>query len=305
MFGDRKGIRALLFHTVFLDEKETLIPHILPQQKLTLDKFRWIFEYFLEKDYRFLGYPDISKKLNPDEKYVYVTFDDGYYNNSRIISLIEELRIPIHIFVTTRNCLSNTKFWWDVVYSYRQVGGVQKPTIDSELDRLKQLNIDEIESYLRSEFGEQAFNPLSDLDRPFSRTELSELTKHELVTIGNHTHTHAIATNLKADELREEVVKCSEEIEKATNREPSGFAFPNGNYRVEDLVLLGSLGIDLAFSCEWKNNKIPSNAGGKAPYFMGRYCFSGNTDLNWQAEMIRAGGSPYFQIQQLRSGLSH
>ena len=47
VLGDRNGIRGLLFHSVFLDEDEIATEHILPQQALTLEHYRWIFEYFL------------------------------------------------------------------------------------------------------------------------------------------------------------------------------------------------------------------------------------------------------------------
>ncbi|SVE21186.1 uncharacterized protein METZ01_LOCUS474040, partial [marine metagenome] len=58
-----------------------------------------IFEYFQSKGYEFIGFDDLINDLDPKKRYAYVTFDDGYFNNTRILPLIEELNIPIHIFV--------------------------------------------------------------------------------------------------------------------------------------------------------------------------------------------------------------
>ena len=301
LVGDLEGIRGLLFHTVFLNEDEIASSHILPQQKLIVDHYRWIFEYFLKNGYRFLGYSDLARKLSPREKYIYVTFDDGYYNNLRIIPLIEELEIPIHLFVTTQNILDNRKFWWDVVYQKRRAAGAEQQEINGELAVLRQLPQVERESRLIHEFGAGVFEPLSDLDRPLTPIELLGASNHHLVTIGNHTRSHQIITNLTAQQVQAEVTQCGEDIRSIIGRSPSGFAFPNGDYRQEDIALLKSLGIDLIFSCDPKNNKISNGVEGQL--LMGRYCFSGNNDLKWQAEMVRAGASPFFLAQQLRSSL--
>ena len=48
LFEEKPAIRALLFHTVFSNICEIEKDLILPQQRLTLDDYRLIFEYFLE-----------------------------------------------------------------------------------------------------------------------------------------------------------------------------------------------------------------------------------------------------------------
>ena len=106
VFGEIPGIRGLLFHSIFTDFGELECEQILPQQKITVEKFRIIIEYFLEHNYIFLKYDDLKKDLNPKGKYIYVTFDDGYYNNIKILPVIEDCKVPIHLFVTTGNIIS-------------------------------------------------------------------------------------------------------------------------------------------------------------------------------------------------------
>jgi peptidoglycan/xylan/chitin deacetylase (PgdA/CDA1 family) len=305
VLGDRPGIRALLFHSVFSDKAEIECNHIHPQQGLTVGHYRFIFEYFLEHGYRYLNYKELNKTLVPEEKYIYVTFDDGYYNNIRIIPLIEELGIPIHIFVVTDNIIRNRKYWWDAIYFQRRLAGVSKTGVDRELASLKKLYIEEIERYTVNEFGVGAFRPRSDLDRPFAPNELQELSGHELVTIGNHTQKHAIVDTLTLEETRTEIVGAQDDIREITGNTPIGFAFPNGNYRSQDVSLLQSIGIDLAFSCEYRNNRVPEDITGDNRLIMGRYSISGHNDLIWQSKIIRAGNSPFLLAQRLLARSGH
>ena len=296
--GDQPGLRSLLFHTVFSDKDEVETNLIHPQQRLTLARYRFIFEYLLQHNYRFLNYSELSKKLESDKKYVYVTFDDGYFNNLRIVPLIEELDIPIHLFITTGNILNNRKYWWDVIYHSRMKAGVPLEKIDAELDRLKELRYSLIERYIVNEFGNDAFEPVSDLDRPLLPDELWKLSRHKLISIGNHTRNHSIVTTLDLGEVKAEIIGATKDIREITGRGPSGFAFPNGNYRPQDIDLLESIGINLAFSCEAQNNKITVGQDVRPTMLLGRYCLSGGSDLRWQSKMVRAGGSPYLKAQQ-------
>ena len=297
LLGDRPGLRGLLFHSVFLHLGEIGTNQIHPQQGLTVEHYRFIFAYFLQHGYRFLRYSDLNNKLTPNGKYIYVTFDDGYYNNINVLPVIEELGIPIHIFVTTRNILDNKKYWWDVVYSFRKKEGLDRKDIEREIADLKELPFDSIERYIDEKFGTHAFCPISDLDRPFTSGELRELSEHKLVTIGNHTQHHAILTEVTKESVKEEIEGAQQDIKAIIGREPYGFAYPNGNYNAQNISVLQSVGIDLAFSCVARNNRIPDDITAEKRFTIGRYTFSANMDLNWQGKIIRAGGSPFLKAQ--------
>jgi peptidoglycan/xylan/chitin deacetylase (PgdA/CDA1 family) len=301
ILGDRQGMRGLLFHSVFSDSGEMECNHIHPQQGLSLEYYRRIFEYFLKHNYRFLRYVDLDDTLPPEGKYIYVTFDDGYYNNIKILKLIEELSIPIHLFVTTKNIVNNSKYWWDVIYYHRSAAGVDKETIARELIGLKKLPVKKIEQYILDGIGSEAFRPMSDLDRPLSPDELRDLSRHELVTIGNHTNNHAIIPTLGVEEIEREITGAHEVIKQVTGRDPVGFAFPNGNYRSQDIDLIESMGINLGFSCDPRNNRIPEDIISRRRLILGRYSVSGRTNLEWQGKIIRAGASPFLKAQQFRN----
>ena len=107
LFPDKSAIRSLVFHTVFQNLEELNRAEILPQQRLQIEDYRRILIYFLEQDYTFISYQDLQTGLDPKKNYIYLTLDDGYFNNTRLLPILEKLNIPVHIFVTTKNLEEN------------------------------------------------------------------------------------------------------------------------------------------------------------------------------------------------------
>lgn len=298
VFDEAAGVRGLLFHSVYLEDGELERPECLPHQGLTVAEYRWIFEYFLEKGFSFIGYSELVAGLNPEKRYLYVTFDDGYFNNTRILPIIEDLNIPIHVFVTTSNVLANKKYWWDVVYQQRKQQEKSDKEIRQEISEKKYYSYEEIECGLIAEFGVNAFEPISDIDRPLTPVELAKFATHPLVTIGNHMHHHKIIPMLQEEECRREVEMCSENIRAITGKPPSGFAFPNGDFRHGDVEMLKKLGFDCILTCEPKIKGSKKYSKLTEENIFGRYAFSGRSSLRWQAKMIRAGSSILYWAQQ-------
>jgi peptidoglycan/xylan/chitin deacetylase (PgdA/CDA1 family) len=297
----RPGICGLLFHTVFNNTAEIRLEHVHPQQSLTIDHYGEIFDYFLGAGYQFLSYADLSVRLDPERKYVYVTFDDGYFNNVRIVPILKKLNIPIHIFVTTDNILRNRKYWWDVIYQKRKKNEVTSRVISNELAELRQKPPEQIDSYIVDQFGPDSFQPLSDIDRPITPEELNNLSKNRLVTIGNHTQRHPNVTRLSETEIRTEIFGAQKDIEKMTGVIPSAFAFPYGIYRKKDVILLETMGFDSGFSCEARLIDLPEDLSTLKKLDMGRFSFSGDTDIKWQGKMCQVGGSPFLVWKKLVS----
>ena len=52
------------------------------------------------------------------QKIAILTFDDGYFNNSLILPILEEFGVPA-LFIATDNIRENKCFWWDVHYRER------------------------------------------------------------------------------------------------------------------------------------------------------------------------------------------
>ena len=118
-FKNKKGIIFLLFHSVFKNLNELNHNHIDSQWGFTLSEYKYIFEQFLNSGYEFISHNQLLDldNLNEQKKYIYLHFDDGYYNNHNILELLEEYKIYAHFYVVTNNILNNKKFWWDFLFN--------------------------------------------------------------------------------------------------------------------------------------------------------------------------------------------
>ena len=136
------------------------------------------------------------------EKYVLITFDDGYYNNTRALPILEERGVPAVFFISVNHVIQQKPYWWDVLHrEVRKASWSNRDMIVAK-GRLKRLTHAEIDASLADTFGLSPAHPIGDTDRPLTIHELRELAGHSLVHIGNHTADHAILTNYSLSQAR-------------------------------------------------------------------------------------------------------
>ena len=304
IFDDLNGILCLCFHTVFKNNKEKENDQTLPWLGLTIEEYRYIFEYFLKHNYKFISFNEIQKKPKINDKYIHVTFDDGYFNNSKIVPILEEYNIPAHIFVVTNNIINSHKFWWDIVYNKRMSSNTSLKKIKNEISFLQRNHYKDIYIYIKENFGNNSFEPISDLDRPFRADELTSLNQNELITIGNHTSDHAILKNLLIDEAREQIELAQKKLEIILGKAPNSFAFPNNGYNKKHLEIFKTLGIDFAFCGDYKHNNIHKGLIGENRLLLGRFDILDSRNINYQLKMLRAGITPFILVKKLQRILS-
>jgi len=235
----KQGILILMLHSLFKDDEEKYSGVIDPASGVTINEFEIIVKYYLDHEYTFIRLADLNK-IDCSELSVCITFDDGYANNMLALPIINKYKIPITIFVTTKNVRDGTPFWWDVFFR-------KKKPISSEIKRLKTSQI--AERFIMQ--GED--KPVGDIDRPLSLNELREMSSHELVDIGNHTHDHAILTNYSITEMREEISKSQELLKRWTGTSPAVIAYPIGNCSQEV--------VDIAAQNQFKFGVVASYIG--------------------------------------------
>ena len=117
--------------------------------------------------------------------------------------------------------MNNKSFWWDVYHRHLQCGGKSIPNLkklkDHEIQRIMQLN-------------HLDFNPVSDIDRPMTPSELLDFSRHPNVIIGGHTEKHSILTNYNYNEQLYRVNAGNCALSDIIGRKIDLFAYPNGNY---------------------------------------------------------------------------
>lgn len=288
LFDERNALLSFLFHSLFRSPAEVEKNHVDPLQRTTTSQFRQFIEYYLSMGYRFISPADLAGGLNASGKYAMITFDDGYFNNTLALPILEEYNVPATFFVSARHVRENKCFWWDVLYRNRVREGLPQRKIWKETCAYKSLLTDQIESRLTERFGKDAFTPWGDIDRPLNASELRDFARHPLVHIGNHTANHAILTNYSREQAAEEIESAQEMLQGMTGRTPIAIAYPNGDHNDQVIDLCQSAGIKMGFTVRPEKCEIPLTAGSAGMMRLGRFCPHGDAPIVTQCRTYRS-----------------
>jgi peptidoglycan/xylan/chitin deacetylase (PgdA/CDA1 family) len=238
---------------------------------MTLENINMIVKHFSEHGYEFLSPEDLLGGLPTKGKYCLLTFDDGYFNNQRILPILEENKAPALFFISSNHVLKGRSFWWDVIFRERTQKGTPLSEISQETESLKKYTHDYIESYVREQFGDQALVPVSDLDRPFTPSELRDFSQHDLVFIGNHTSDHALLTNYTPDQARYQIAKAQDEITEMIGVTPKVISYPNGNFTHLVSQIAREEGLEIGITVQPIKNRLPLDTSGIGGMQLGRF----------------------------------
>lgn len=259
LFHEKNALLIFTFHVIFKNDNERSLNLVDPRIGITVDQFDQFSRYFLKHDYSFITPHDVIKGLNSNKKYVMVTFDDGYFNNIHVLPVLKKYKIPAVFFISTNNIIQNKCFWGDVLYRQRIKTGFSFREIINEGDQLRAKKNQEIEQYLIARFGEGAFHPISDIDRPFTPMELKAFSREKYVCIGNHTSDHAILTYYSLDEIKSQIRDAQDYIHDITGLSPIIISYPDGKYSDEVIKVSKEIGFQLGVTGDFKKNYLPIN----------------------------------------------
>lgn len=288
LFRERNALLSFLFHSLFRDEREIALNLVDPLQRTTVAQFRRFVEYYLDHGYRFVSPGDLLSGLDPEGKYGLITFDDGYFNNTLALPILEEFQVPAVFFVSTDHVRQSKSFWWDVLYRERVAQGASLPAIYQEGLALKSLKTEQIEGELKARFGEAAFVPRGPVDRPFTPAELREFASHPFVHLGNHTANHAILTNYTPEQIQAQIRDAQESLAEMTGVRPSVIAYPNGAHSWRVVETCEEIGLKIGFTIKPKKNFLPLAADSAEALRLGRFAPHGEAAIEDQCRTFRS-----------------
>ncbi len=305
--GEKNGLIILLFHSLFANRAEIRANAVAPQQGITVGQFRQIIAYYLEEGYTFVSAEDIAAGLRPDGKYVLLTFDDGYFNNTRAIPALDEYGVPALFFVSTRHVMNQKLFWWDALHREASRSGADLAEVQRYKSRLKAKKTADIEAILQEQFGPDSLDPTCDTDRPLTRDELRDFARERWVSIGNHTADHAILTNYSPEEVRGQIRECQAVLERETGSLPICISYPNGNHSDAIARIAQSEELALGITGITGKNYLPVMFDGLCEMKLRRmvpYGIYGDESLIEQCASFRTDGSLYGAAKNLFTGAS-
>ncbi len=292
-FNEKNSLTIFLFHGLFKNEKDKNLNIVNPQQGITLEHFRQFIEYYLDNDFIFVSPDDILNGLNSEKKYILITFDDGYFNNYYALQLLQEYKVPAVFFTAINHIISNKCFWSDVLYRERIKRGLSVKSIFRERNHLVKKTNKEIERYIINLFGEKAFNPLCDIDRPFTPSELKKFSKEKYVFLGNHTNDHAILTNYTLNNIRHQIINAQHSIFKITGINPLIIAYPYGNYSNKIIKISVEIGLKLGITIDPGKNYLPIDLQSDEVMCLKRFTLWSDYSIQEQCKFIQSDISIY------------
>ena len=184
-----------------------------------------------------------------------VTFDDGDLGNATVLlPIVEALKIPITVYIATRQIAEGSPYWFDRIINALQGRGTR--TVDLKKHGLGRYEINRVHgkknwyriSCLLEDLKSLAPDTrtaavetvLSCVDapapgrdsqiKPMSIFDLKALAACPFITIGAHSHCHNILTQLRPEAIEESVKLSKELLEQWSGQPVAHFAYPDGRY---------------------------------------------------------------------------
>jgi peptidoglycan/xylan/chitin deacetylase (PgdA/CDA1 family) len=257
LLGENPVLLTFLFHAIL--EDGDVRPSLTMDKSLiiTTSDFRCFVDYFLSAGYVFVTPDEVAGGLPKGGRFVLSTFDDGYFNNTLALPILEEFSVPSAFYISTDHIRTGDSYWWDAWFRRRTSEGIPAEGAVEEMASLKALTHDGIRRRLIDRIGSDALRPAGDHDRPMTISELKEFAAHPRVCIGNHTVHHAILTNYDHDGLREELKGAQDALEEWTGRAPLSVSYPNGNYSPEVVAAAVDCGLSVGITTIEDQNPLP------------------------------------------------
>jgi len=287
--GERRGgLVTLFFHGVFLDEKEITLDLAYPQQRTTLDDMLRIIEYYQAAGYRFISPGDLLREPDPAGRYALLTFDDGYFNNQRMLPLLEKFDVPALFFVPGEMVLTGKAYWWDVLWRSRRGQGASVDTVMAETWNRVGARADKIESEVMTLAGVNELHAVSDTDRLFTAEELAKFAAHPLVSIGNHGCSHECLTAYSSAEAQAILARAQQQLTSITGKVPLAIAYPYGFLSPSVVAACRTVGLKLGFTTEAWKHYFPTKSAADDLFKIGRCTIWSDRPLEPQCELTRA-----------------
>jgi len=184
--------------------------------------------------------------------YAVVTLDDGYSGNlAYVLPIIEELQIPVTVFIATHAIEAGTVYWYDQVIALLDHNG--ELTVDLTKHGLEQykLNISKNEktnwgimqqllTALKTLPPQLRENTVKDILTGVEKVplrlkmmdidEVALLSSSPFVAIGGHSHCHNILPQLSDSELNNTIEKNRNKLVNWTGKKINHFSYPNGDF---------------------------------------------------------------------------
>ncbi len=264
-FFYKNNILSLMYHEVLSDEVEIDAWTVVKESEF-IKQMKYLKDHF-----EIISLNDAIQISQTNTKfirnYVIITFDDGYLGNREtVFPIINDMNIPITIFVSTEAVIEKKYYWYDKIIrhvctlDYAEINlkkyDLGTYVIDSEkssanrwgqiemlLEALKILapktRSDAVEDILLSN---KMKNSNNNVLSSMSVEDIMDMSKCSLITFGAHSHCHNLLPQLDTQALIDSVVTSKNLLQNWTNKKIEHFAYPNGTYDKRTIEIIMASG---------------------------------------------------------------
>jgi peptidoglycan/xylan/chitin deacetylase (PgdA/CDA1 family) len=263
----RSMLRVLTYHRI-ADPKDAplLDPRLISATPAAFERQM----RYLAKHYRVVSVEEVLFAVESGtrlpERAILITFDDAYCDlTQHAWPTLKRLRLPATIFVPTAYPDQPERaFWADRLYrAFFHTPLTQLPStpmgplsLNTPAERRHSLR--RLHSYLRTIAHTQAVTVIDEicaqLDGSYvvqksvlSWEELRQLAR-EGVTLGAHTRTHPMMTQLSPEQIREEIIGSHSDLQREIGGALPIFCYPNGTHNDTVVDILRQEGFVIAFT---------------------------------------------------------
>lgn len=229
-----------------------------------------------QRGYTFVSLEHLSEQLmaGSGKKLLALTFDDGYRDNFTLAyPMLKRLGIPFTVYVTTSFPDDEAILWWyaieQMLQEHEQVALADGSVLPCRTSREKldafvslrqsimALPVDGLGLRVNGLFEHTSFDWRQICAAQALRwTDIDELARDPLVSIGAHTVSHPVLDALPEEQVRAEMRDSRERIEAHIGTSVTHFCYPFGSRNevgAREFELARELGFKTATTTRWGN----------------------------------------------------
>lgn len=268
-------LRVLTYHRVAEPEKT---PHLYPRVTVTPAAFEEQMRY-LEQAFQVVSMPEVIEAVRTGRGFsrraVLITFDDAYRDFAEnALPVLKRYNLPATLFVPTAfPDHPERAFWWDRLYTAvehaHDLGEILTPAgylpVRTKAERSAVLTV--LRDYVKSIPHAEAMQWVDHFCRQVEAPECSSevlswddlrAVAAEGITLGAHTRTHPMMSQISSDEIRAEVAGSVDDLRREIGETLPIFAYPSGGYTAEVMDILKEEGCEFAFTTQRGHNDLRS-----------------------------------------------
>ncbi len=286
LLKDRYGERILLFHGI------DRIGETRFNSRFISKVFFEEFIKYITTHYNVLSLDDFyQKKFKKNTLNIAITFDDGYMNNyTYAVPVLEKYNVPACFYITTIH--KKAPYLWadflDLVsyHTEKQEIVFERDLYQKNIKRefilngismknvAKTLPYDALKliyDVFKDDWNDLPTEEYEDYWKLMDTTQIKEIAKNPLFTIGSHSETHASLIDIPLEEAKREILNSKHELESICEQTITEFAFPFGYYNKEIANYCQEIGFERLLLVDYNTKADAKNEAWKNRFVINPY----------------------------------